>query len=66
LQEHILTSLEASKLMREIIHYMKKRIDIDINQEKVEEEYLDYSRPKMVMISGHDSTIYCHEMFIYS
>ena len=62
--EHILAPLEASKLMREILHYMKKRIDIDINQEKVEEDYLDYSRPKMVMISGHDSTISCHQMFI--
>ena len=62
--EHILAPLEASKLMREILHYMKKRIDIDIKQEKVENEYLDYSRPKMVMISGHDSTISCHEMFI--
>ena len=62
--EHVLAPLEASKLMREIISYMKKRIDIDINQEKIEEEYLDYSRPKMVMISGHDSTISCHEMFI--
>ena len=49
--EHILAPLEASKLLREIIHYMKKRIDIDINQEKIEEEYLDYSRPKMIMIS---------------
>ena len=62
--EHILAPLEASKLMREIIHYMKQRIDIDINQENVEEEYLDYSRPNMVMISGHDSTISCNEMFI--
>ena len=62
--EHILAPLESSKLMREIIHYMKKRIDIDINQEKIEEEFLDYSRPKMIMISGHDSTISCHEMFI--
>ena len=62
--EHILAPLESSKIMREIIHYMKKRIDIDINQENVEEEFLDYSRPKMVMISGHDSTISCNEMFI--
>ena len=62
--EHILAPLEASKMMREIIHYMKQRINADINQEKIEEEYLDYSRPKMLMISGHDSTISCHEMFI--
>ena len=62
--EHILAPLEASKMMREIIHYMKQRINADINQEKIEEEYLDYSRPKMLMISGHDSTISCNEMFI--
>jgi hypothetical protein len=64
--EHILAPLEASKMMREIIHYMKQRIDADINQEKIEDKYLDYSRPKMLMISGHDSTISCHEMFIIS
>ena len=62
--EHILAPLEAIKLMKEIIHYMKKRIDIDRTQENIEEKYLDYSRPKMVMISGHDSTISCHQMFI--
>ena len=43
---------------------MKKRIDIDIKQIKTEDDYLDYSNPKMFMISGHDSTIACHEMFI--
>ena len=64
--KHILAPLEASKMMREIIHYMKQRIDADINQENIEEKYLDYSRPKMLMISGHDSTISCHEMFIIS
>ena len=63
-KDHILAPLEASKLMKEIIYYMKKRIDIDIKQIKIEEDYLDYSNPKMVMISGHDSTISCHEMFI--
>ena len=63
-KEHILAPLEASKLMREIIYYMIKRIDIDIKQIRIEENYLDYSNPKMFMISGHDSTIACHEMFI--
>ena len=63
-KDHILAPLEASKLIREIIYYMKKRIDIDIKQIKIEEDYLDYSNPKMFMISGHDSTIACHEMFI--
>jgi len=63
-KEHILAPVEASKMMREIIHYMKQRIDVDINQIKIEEEYLDYSKPKMLMISGHDSTISCHQVFI--
>ena len=63
-KEHILAPLEASKMMREIIHYMRQRIDVDINQIKIEEKYLDYSKPKMLMISGHDSTISCHQVFI--
>ena len=63
-KEHILAPLEASKLMKEIIHYMKQRIDIDINQENIEEKFLDYSKPKMLMISGHDSTIACNEIFL--
>jgi len=63
-KEHILAPLESSKMMREIIHYMKQRIDVDISQIKIEEEYLDYSKPKMLMISGHDSTISCHQVFI--
>ena len=63
-EEHILAPLESSKMIREIIHYMKKRIEADINQVKIEENYLDYSRPKMLMISGHDSTISCNEVFI--
>ena len=63
-KDHILAPLESSKLLKEIIYYMKKRIDIDIKQKKIEEHYLDYSNPKMFMISGHDSTIACHEMFI--
>ena len=63
-KDHILAPLEASKLIKEILYYMKKRIDIDIKQIKTEDDYLDYSNPKMFMISGHDSTIACHEMFI--
>ena len=43
---------------------MKRRIDADINGEKVEEEYKDYSKPKMIMLSGHDSTLSAHEVFL--
>ena len=50
--------------MAEFISYMKKRIDADINGENIEEEYKDYSRPKMLILSGHDSTISSHEVFL--
>ena len=50
--------------MAEFISYMKKRIDADINGENIEEKYKDYSRPKMLILSGHDSTISSHEVFL--
>ena len=43
---------------------MKKRIDADINNENISELYKDYSRPKMVMLSGHDTTLMAHQMFL--
>lgn len=63
--EHVLAHLEVSKIMKEFIHYMKERINADINGEKdLEKKYEDYSRPKMIMVSGHDSTISCNEIFL--
>ena len=63
-EEHILPHLEASTIMAEFIYYMKKRIDADINQENIEEQYKDYSRPKMLILSGHETTISLHEVFL--
>lgn len=63
-EERILPTLEISKLMREFIHYMKARIDADINKEKIEEKLEDYSRPKMMMLSAHDSTTSMWELFL--
>ena len=65
-ENRTLATLEVSKLMREFIHYMGERVDID---KKNEEEIIkankrDYSKPKMMMISGHDSTISSLEMFL--
>ena len=56
-KNHSVAHLESSKLMAEFIHYMKERVNIDL-------KYDDYSRPKMLMISGHDSTISCFEIFL--
>jgi acid phosphatase/lysosomal acid phosphatase/prostatic aicd phosphatase len=60
-----LATLEVSKLMREFIHYAKERIDIDKNNktEEVKAFKKDYSKPKMMMISAHDSTVSTLEMF---
>ena len=61
--------LESSKLMSEFIYYMDKRIKNDINKNKdpnndVDKNLDDYSNPKMLMISGHDTTISCFEIFL--
>ena len=63
-EKHVLAHLEVSKLMREFIHYMKERINADIKKENIGNKFEDYSRPKMMMISGHDSTLSCFEMFL--
>ena len=63
-EERLLPHVESSKLMSEFIYYMKKRIDADINNENIDELFKDYSRPKMVMLSGHDTTLIAHEMFL--
>ena len=62
--EKVLAHLETSKLMAEFIYYMKQRVDADIKNENITENYKDYSRPKMLMLSGHDSTLSSHEVFL--
>ena len=68
--EHSLAYLESSKLMGEFIYYMDKRIQNDIKKNKdpnddVDKNLDDYSNPKMLMISGHDTTISCFEVFLF-
>ena len=53
--------LESSKLLREMMRLMKQRADDDINQ-VTEVNSADFSRPKMLMFSAHDTTVSCHEM----
>jgi hypothetical protein len=46
---------------------MKNRVDADIKDikgEDIDKNYNDYSKPKMVMISGHDSTSSSDEYFM--
>ena len=49
--------LLESPLLKEMIHYMKLRVDADIKGEIIENNITDYSRLKMIIISGHDVTI---------
>jgi len=63
-EQKVLPHLETSKLMAEFIYYMKKRIDADINGENIEGNYKDYSKPKMIMLSGHATTLSSHEVFL--
>lgn len=56
--------LGESTLIKEILHYMKLRIDEDIKSENEEINVSDYSKPKMIIYSGHDSTLTGEEMFM--
>ena len=49
--------LLESPLLKEMIYYMKLRVDANIKGEIIEDNITDYSRPKMIIISGHDVTI---------
>ena len=56
--------LEASPILRDMISTIKRRVNSDINNEKPEENVSDYTKPKMVMILGHDDSITSQVLFI--
>ena len=49
---------------KHVIHYMLARVDADIRKEDIGSKYEDYSRPKMMMVSAHDSTVSMNEIFL--
>ena len=55
--------LAESNLIKEVLHYMKQKIDEDM-KEKVEINVSDFSKPKMLIYSGHDSTLSGEELFM--
>ena len=63
-KDKILAHVDSSKLMSELIYYMKRRLDADITEEDEDANFKDYSIPKMLMISGHDSTASADEIFL--
>jgi len=62
--KHVLAHVEVSKLMKEFIHYMLERVDADIRKDDIDSKYEDYSRPKMMMVSAHDSTVSMNEIVL--
>ena len=63
-KEKALAHVDSSKIMQELIYYMKRRLDSDMTEINEDDNYKDYSRPKMIMTSGHDSTDIADEIFI--
>jgi len=53
----ILAHVDSSKLLRKELYFMKRRLDADITPENEDANLKDFSRPKMLMISGHDSSV---------
>lgn len=58
--------LEESMVLKEMIYYMKLRVDADIDgiTDKIDKNVSDYSRPKMVIISGHDTTLAAQILYL--
>ena len=58
--------LEESIVLKEMIHYMKLRVDADIEgiTLEIDKNVSDYSRPKMVIISGHDTTLAAQILYL--
>ena len=63
-KDKILAHVESSNMIREFIYYMKRRLDADITEVNEDENLQDYSKPKMFMLSGHDSTISADEILL--
>ena len=62
--EKVYAHIEVSRMLREVLYYMKRRLDADITEENEDENIKDYSRPRMLMISGHDTTVSSDEIIL--
>ena len=51
-------------MMKEVMYYMKRRLDADITEENEDDDIRDYSRPRMIIFSGHDTSLSSNEIFI--
>lgn len=64
-KEHKLIKLDMSSLFKELIEFIKKRINREADiQENKKINVQDYSAPKLVMVSGHDSMVSVMQLFL--
>ena len=56
-KDKLLSVIETSKMMREFIFYMKRRLDADMTKVDEDADCRDYSRPRWILTSGHDTTV---------
>ena len=59
----ILSRMYVSVALDNMINHMKRKIDDDINGNPSVKNISDFSRPKMVIISGHDTTLSSLQIF---
>ena len=62
--ENKVITLVESNLIKEVLYYMNLKIDEDKNNETPGKNISDYSKPKMLIYSGHDSTLSGEELFM--
>lgn len=63
-EDKTVAKIDSSKLLREMLSLMKKRVDADIKNINLDSNFSDYSSPKMFMISGHDSSLNANQLFL--
>ena len=52
-----------SLVMRDMINYMKRRVDDDIQLDISKKNLSDFSKPKLVILTGHDTTLSGQEAY---
>ena len=63
-KEKTLAHIDSSKIMSKLTYFMKRRLDSNITEEDEDANFKDYSYPRMLMTSGHDSTVSADLIFL--
>ena len=63
-EKNIISKISTSVALDNMINHMKRKIDDDINGNPSLQNISDFSRPKMVLLSAHDTTLSSLQMFL--